>query len=57
VIDPHHLIGTAELSLPFKLLKDISSGKNKLVDMPCEYWNQFNSHILEWGRELLALVA
>jgi len=32
VIDPSRAIGTAELSLPFKLLKDISSGKNKLVE-------------------------
>jgi hypothetical protein len=30
VIDPSQAIGTADLSLPFKMLKDISSGKNEL---------------------------
>ncbi len=31
-IDPKDGVGAAELSLPFKLLKDISSGKNELVE-------------------------
>ncbi len=32
VIDPKEGVGTADLSLPFKMLKDISSGKNELVE-------------------------
>jgi hypothetical protein len=32
VIDPSQAIGTAELSLPFKMLKDISSGKKQFVE-------------------------
>lgn len=32
VIDPKKGIGTAELSLPFKMLRDISSGKIQLVE-------------------------
>lgn len=30
VIDPSQVVGTADLSLPFKMLRDIPSGKNKL---------------------------
>ena len=38
VIDPKEGVGTADLSLPFKMLKDISSGKNKLVGRRQSYW-------------------
>ncbi len=31
VIDPSQAIGTADLSLPFKMLRDISSDKNELA--------------------------
>jgi Site-specific recombinases, DNA invertase Pin homologs len=55
VIDPKEGVGTADLSLPFKMLKEISGGKKQLVDMPCEYWNQFNSHVGNWIGEMQAV--
>ncbi len=57
VIHPSKLIGTANLSFPFKMLRDISDGKIRMVDVSCENWNRFNSHILEWAKELLSLAA
>ena len=41
VIHPDVGVGTADLSLPFRLLKESGGKESRLVDALCENWNHF----------------
>ena len=49
--------GTANFSLPFKLLRETSGPNSKLVDILSQNWNQYISTLLDWEKQLRALAA